>query len=137
MTSAAAQVGSPVLAASGFFLDLSVGAEATRPLSGEEGFLLGISTQQRLRYSLLPLQPYLLTSAGFDYLTQSWDKQGTNYGFVLQVGLGFLYPYSPTKSFTLDYRVWHESNGSAIFGTPGPNPGYNSDCIFLGYEVRF
>lgn len=87
------------------------------------------------------LQPYLLFGAGLFYSDGVWhegkDEQETEWGFILQGGLGFRYEVEEGHWLSLDYRQWHESNGSRVFGHGKVNPGFEAGSFWLGYAFDF
>ena len=96
----------------------------------------GIDATPRVRYTGLGLlEPYMTLELGAAWA--DFEAQGTGWGFTLGIGPGARMRISDRTWVSLDYRAWHESNGSAIFGSPGPNPGYNGDVLLLGMEWRF
>jgi hypothetical protein len=95
----------------------------------------GFDVLPRLRYSgWEALQPYFGLAAGFRY---GVEDQATPWGFALGGGPGVRLMATKTSWLTLEYRVWHESNGSKVFRSPEPNPGFNSDLLILGMEIQF
>ncbi len=96
----------------------------------EEGVILGLETEGRLRWARDGAQPYVGFHAGTAFFTEQWKDQGTDWGFTLGPLLGVKF-----GNWFLEYRYWHESNGTKVFGhNEGPNPGYNASLIAIGVE---
>lgn len=89
-------------------------------------------------YTDFILQPYLILGTGLFYASKTWEPQGSDWGFILQVGLGVRYELAEGHWLHVDYRQWHESNGSKLFGhSYHPNPGVESGYFVFGYAVDF
>lgn len=101
------------------------------PLTDQEnGVILGLETELRLRLVRDGTQPYLGFHAGTAYFTERWPEQGTDWGFTLGPLFGFKW-----DNFFVEYKFWHESNGTKAFGhDKGPNPGFNASLISIGLE---
>lgn len=116
----------------------SIGPTVVQPLDGNGSTGSGLGAliwMQAPQWSDF-FGPYIVAGPGVVYFSERLEDQGTHYGFLLQAGIGNRFRVDDTTSITIDYRFFHESNGSAIFGTPGPNPGYNSDMVFIGLEWK-
>ena len=73
---------------------------------------------------------HVILTHGLDHFTEQWQNQGTNWGFTLGPVVGIQF-----GSFFIEYRYWHESNGTKAFGhNQGPNPGYNASMIGFGWK---
>jgi len=119
----------------GFTLDAFVGP-AVESANGDTG--AGFDVLPRFRYTRwILVEPYIGLSAGFHYFPNGIGEQSTDWGFVLGGGPGVRVRMSEKTWLTAEYRAWHESNGSKVFGSPEPNPGFNSDLIILGLEFKF
>ena len=71
-------------------------------------------------------------------LTLRQGRRKANWGFITQVGFGVRYELSKGQWLNVDYRQWHESNGTRVFNhSRAPNPGFESGSIWLGYAVDF
>lgn len=87
-------------------------------------------------YTDFVLQPYLMVGSGLFYSERPWEPQGSNWGFILQGGIGVRYELTEGHWLNFDYRQWHESNGSKIFGHSYlPNPGIEGGSLWFGYAV--
>ena len=119
-----------------FNYDLGAGPVVVVPTDGK-GMALGIDTSVKFLYTTFPVQPYLELGAGFLDAPERWEGQGTNWGFILQGGLGLRYAITKDSKLGISYKQWHESNGAAIFGSPGPNPGFEGGSLWLSYAFEF
>jgi opacity protein-like surface antigen len=82
------------------------------------------------------LEPYFLLGSGFTY--GDWKPQGTDWGFILRTGAGARYEIKSGVWISVEYGQWHASNGTKVFGHgKGPNPGFESAGIWLGWEYEF
>jgi len=115
-----------------FPLDILIGPRIGIALTRQErGAILGGEIEGRIRYQNgNSLQPYVGLHAGKAYFTKRWLDQGTNWGFTLGAFFGLKY-----NNLTIEYRFWHESNGTKVFGhNYEPNPGYNVSMLVIGIE---
>jgi hypothetical protein len=132
-------VGSATFFASWKNVDVGIGPSTSIPLTGDAP---GVGGQVWIRprisiYDLFDI--YFVTCGGIDYYHSKWAPQGTYWGFPFQVGPGVRVPvpFFSGVSATLDYRLWHESNGSRYFGNNNePNPGFNCDVVMFGLEFK-
>lgn len=96
----------------------------------EDGAILGLDIEARLRWDREGVQPYVGFHVGTAYFTERWEEQGTNWGFTLGPVVGFKKDW-----WFVEYRYWHESNGTKAFGhDKGPNPGFNASLLSIGVE---
>ena len=112
-------------------IDLMAGPRLGIPLTdSEDGVILGLEAEARIRQRREGIQPYIGFHVGKAYFTERWPDQGTNWGFTLGPMVGF-----KCENWTLEWRIWHESNGTKVFGhDQGPNPGFNASMIAIGVE---
>lgn len=120
----------------GLALDLQGGPSFTVPTAGETGRGYSLEGAFRLRVTdSEDVQPYALFGLGVLVFDEQWSAQATSWGFTVNFGFGTLLKLTERTRLVMEYRYWHESNGSALFGSPRPNPGYDSDMIFFGFQV--
>lgn len=114
-----------------------VGPSVILPLDGRaEAAALDVVGQ--VVYTGFILQPYLLLGTGLFYASETWEPQGSDWGFILQGGVGVRYELVKGHWVNVDYRQWHESNGSKLFGhNYRPNPGVEGGVFSFGYAVDF
>lgn len=113
-------------------LDLLFGPNIYIPLNDKNGELFSVEFNPRLRYGQ-ETQPYFGVFFGPGYAVDRWEPQATSWGFVLGVDLGLRIKFNKFY-LTVGYRIWHTSNGSKVFGSPGPNPGSNMSMLLFGVE---
>lgn len=115
----------------GVALDGLYGPRLGFPLTNEEeGVILGVETEARVRAEGGVLEPYIGLHLGTATFTNKWPDQRTKWGFTLGPLLGVKY-----NEFFIEYKFWHESNGSNVFGhNRKPNPGYNISMMVIGIE---
>ena len=119
-------------------LDLGIGPSVIQPLEGsDKGIGVFLDTSARLRYTRWSVEPYIMWNIGAGDF-ENWKPQGTNWGFVLQAAAGIRIPWKDAEDnedwITIDYRWWHESNGTKVFGHgKGPNPAFEGGALFIGY----
>lgn len=116
----------------GFRTDILMGPTIIHRF-GEDSKAIGFDFSPRIRYVGWPIEPYLMPLVGVTYLTDRWEPQPTDWGFTIGVGVGARKRVADTWVF-LEYRFFHESNGSKIFGSPTPNPGFNMSMLMVGIE---
>lgn len=101
----------------------------------QDAFGTSLNLWLRPRLDLGDLEPYLIASHGIGTWYPDFEGQGTNWGFPTMFGLGTRVALDRFTYLTIDYRFFHESNGSAFFGKDLlPNPGFNTDALFIGLE---
>ena len=111
------------------------------------GWALGITHLTRIRYKMHPrFHPYLVSTNGVLY-TEGWPGSDVSYTFTTAFGAGAQFNLRPELSLTLDYRVFHHSNGMTFHGDrfrqlfglskPSKNEGYQSGALFLGVLYEF
>ena len=116
---------------------VGAGPSIVTPMDGRADALT-LDVVGHIVYTKFPLQPYLMFGSGLFYAAETWEPQGSNWGFITQVGFGVRYELAEGQWFNVDYRQWHESNGTKVFNhSRGPNPGFESGSIWLGYAVDF
>jgi len=80
-----------------------------------------------------PLVPFLAGSIGMG-ISDIDDVDATGkFQFNEQIGAGLRYFFDPTKAVTIDYGLWHISNG----GFQEPNNGVNAHVFSIGFSVMF
>jgi len=121
--------------------DITVGAsggpKVFLPARGHLDPLPGCEIRLRGSYGRETLRPYLEGFASYGRSTGSrWSGEGTRdlFGVGGTVGLSFRLE---AWGIDLGYRFHHLSNGSAIFGSPEPNAGYNGDMVIVGLWKAF
>lgn len=119
-----------------FDVELSIGPAAFFR-EGGMGQYYGIEATPRLTYTNWFFRPYLEGLVGVGYLPHKWEGEATNHQFSVGGALGITIPINKQLEFDLGYKYYHISNGSAIFGSPRPNDGYNSDGIVAGITYKF
>lgn len=132
------KVGSEIGLTDELKLDILVGPTITHPFGGPDSHARAFSLELGARLRLEgPIEPYIMPFIGPSYLTDKWEPQETNWGFTLGLAVGARTKVSEKYWAFLEYRFWHESNGSKVFGTKGPNPGFNLDMIMFGLEFKW
>ncbi len=92
----------------------------------------------RPRLQLDGLEPYVRLNAGMEWYHEKLEPQGTAWGFPLSGGIGFRVPLDHVGWLTVDFTLWHFSNGTKVFGHGlGPNPGVNTDLGRIAFEIPF
>lgn len=119
-----------------FNYSLGIGPAVVVPTDGNAA-ALGFDESSKIIFVLWPVQPYFEFGLGFLNTTERWEGQGTNWGFIVQGGVGVRYQLTGTGRIGLSYKQWHESNGATIFGSPGPNPGFEGGSLWLSYTFEF
>lgn len=119
-------------------VDVGMGIATTLPIDGKETFY-ELDALLRLRWKLLEwVEPFVSIGVGFGWTPERWEPQGSSWGFPLFGGIGTRFLIRENEWFWLDYRYWHESNGSKIFGhSELPNPGFDAGGVFVGYSFAF
>jgi len=111
-------------------LSLTAGSQLTlyRPWDGKASAVGGDLTLE-LTVDFV----FLIFTAGLFQSDTPWGEQATDWGFTNTLGIGFKH-----EGLSISYRQFHESNGSSFWGHgKGPNPGYESAGICVGYQVEF
>jgi len=119
-------------------IDAFAGPAITVPINDQNATGIGLDLLSRIRYTYwIGLEPYLSLKLGFHYFDKRLEPQATNWGVILGGGLGTRVRL--TKDFWLfgEYQLWHQSNGSKVWGAPRPNPGWNCDLFIIGIEYKF
>jgi hypothetical protein len=122
------------------FFDLGLHGSGTAIVGEQEGGPgIGAEIMVRPRVDLGTVELYFVGTVGFEVYLDGIKGQGSDWGFPLSTGPGVrIELIRDTAWFTIDLRLFHESNGRGVFGHPwGPNPGFNCDLITIGYEWRF
>jgi opacity protein-like surface antigen len=98
-----------------------------------------IDSVYRIRYTEYEIEPYLSFYFGWGYDRGRLGDQGTHWNYMLGGGPGIRYQLSENWWATIEYRIWHQSNGADVFNQPEnePNTGYNSDLLLFGIEFEF
>jgi Lipid A 3-O-deacylase (PagL) len=117
-------------------LGLALGPVMFAPTKGPVGEFFGFEVKPRLSYTNWRIQPYLEGLAGAGHTSKRWEGEGSHYQFSVGGGLGLAIPLGANLEIDFGYRIYHISNGSAFFGSPKPNVGYNTDMIYLGIIFR-
>lgn len=119
-----------------FRLDVGLAATAMDVVSGVPGGPgFGVEATVRPTLDLGVIEPYVVGSAGWEAHLSRVGIQGTSWGFPLALGAGVRVEVSDGMAVTLDYRLHHMSNGADFLGDDiRPNPGYNDDLVFIGFE---
>jgi hypothetical protein len=119
--------------------DLFLGPTLSRLYEPVETTGIALDILPRLLYTKHSVQPYIDLNFGGVYWPRGISGQGTNWGFILGGGAGTRFSVSEenNKWLFVEYRFWHESNGRKVFGTRGPNPGFNADTVMFGFEWEF
>ncbi len=130
-----ARIGTFIPLSNSFELQLMVGPTVVFP--DEKKTALGVDTVARVYYNETYPRPYIGAYIGVSYMTGKWEEQSTDWGFTLGPIIGTEFKINEQSSILVEYRYWHESNGSNVFGTRGPNPGYNADTAFILYMIKF
>lgn len=115
------------------------GAEITSYRVGsDDSYGISGDLNLRLRYDTGVLEPYIFAQHGIGSWSPKFDGQGSHWGFPTSFGAGNRFQLWENKWLFLEYRVFHESNGAGTFlKSPEPNPGFNTDMIFVGVEFEF
>jgi lipid A 3-O-deacylase len=79
------------------------------------------------------IAPYIEGGFGIIYTTQHTRKQGTQYNFLSQVGVGLQFFLNEKFALTGGYRFRHMSNA----GIDSPNRGINHHFALLGLSYFF
>ena len=79
------------------------------------------------------IAPYIEGGFGIIYTTQHTRKQGTQYNFLSQVGVGLQFFLNKKFALTGGYRFRHMSNA----GIDSPNRGINHHFALLGLSYFF
>lgn len=143
----------PSLPADGHYLSLSLGAKTQinehfdttlaagpvilSPTKGPTSEYVGFEIKPRIIYTDWIFHPYLEGIAGVGNTSKRWRGEGTHHLFSVGGSLGVAVPLTDSWEFDAGYRFYHLSNGSAIFGSPKPNVGYNTDMLYLGFQYNF
>jgi len=107
------------------------------PYGADESNGIGIEHISRFRYDFGKWEPLIAPHVGFLNTNKKWDGQATTWGFSLGGSLGLRYEVEKNTWITGEYRLYHFSNGSRVFGSPRPNDGYNIDLFILGAEFKW
>jgi hypothetical protein len=75
--------------------------------------------------------PTLTIGAGVLGTTAAVPEDQARFNFTPQIGGGFFYFFRPRKALNLEYRFHHISNAGRV----EPNPGINSNSIFVGLSL--
>lgn len=116
--------------------DLMIGPSFIVPIANQDAPGISMDAGVRLRIAVGRWEPFLMGTAGAAYFSEEWEPQETQYGFPINVGAGIRYKIDANGWLTGSWRYWHESNGSKIFRTPAPNPGFDAAGVFVAYERR-
>lgn len=77
------------------------------------------------------VKPFIQASAGAFFSSDPIPiPQGTRINFSGDLGLGFMYRLSESRSFSIGYRYFHVSN----MHLSEANPGYNANIFYFGYS---
>lgn len=130
------KIGKKIYEGNHFDLDVFLGPSIIIPVN-KDGLGASADINPRLIYNSRTLKPYVGFSASMFYSDVKLKPQATKWGFLLSASVGLLFPMSSNWNGFVEYKAWHESNGSRVFGTKRPNPGFNSDIIMVGLEYEF
>lgn len=131
----------------GIALDFGLGLHAYSA-SGQPSTAMGVDTTLRLTFGPeLRLSPYVIFTASYDELGETWSGTDVDYSFTNTFGAGMSYRIDDSSSLYLDYRWFHTSNGSSFHSDSfreffsleksENNPGFESGLITLGYSFEF
>lgn len=116
---------------------VGVGPSIVTPMDGRADALT-LDVVGYVVYTDFLLQPYLMFVSGLFYAAETWEPQGSDWGFITQVGFGVRYELTEGHWLNLDYRQFHESNGTKVFNhSRAPNPGFESGSLWFGYALDF
>ena len=79
-----------------------------------------------------PLKPYIRGGSGLIYLSETTEKQSTNFNFVSQAAYGLSYRRK-NINLLVEYRNRHISNA----GIRDPNSGIDTKMLLAGMDVSF
>lgn len=74
-----------------------------------------------------PVGPFLSLGAGMLGSAKEIPDHGANLNFTPQVGIGVLFADAAARTYALEFRVHHISNGGRV----EPNPGLNSAVVLF------
>jgi opacity protein-like surface antigen len=121
-----------------FNFDIAAGPTTWIPTSGPNGEYYSADAVGRVSYlGIKYFQPYAEGLLGVGRLEHHWIGEATKHQFSSGGGLGIIVPIEDHWKLSFGYRVYHISNGSAIFGTKRPNVGYNTDLFLFGFQYDF
>ena len=136
MTQLEARIGTIVPLTNTFDLHLAIGPNLVIPTDSHDN-ALGLDGTIRVLYNDTYPRPYVGLHIGASYMFNRWEEQATDWGFTLGPIVGTEFKINESSSILVEYRFWHESNGSKMFGTRRPNPGYNADTAFILWQIKF
>lgn len=121
-----------------FNLSLALGPAIFIPSKGPRGNYYSLDFAPRISYISLDLfYPYVEGLVGIGRLEHRWLGEATKHQFTIGGTLGVTVPIIDYWKLDFGYRIYHISNGSAIFGTRRPNVGYNTDLFIFGIQYDF
>lgn len=119
-------------------LSIAAGPALFVPTKGPDGSFYSVDATPRLTYTgWKHLHPYVEGLVGVGNLEKRWEGEATKWQFSTGGGIGVMIPLKKHFKVDIGYRLYHISNGSAIFNSPRPNVGYNTDLVLFGIRYNF
>lgn len=109
------------------------------------GEIYGMEAALKIRYPA-KISPYMIAMTGVG-TSRGWHGSDASYTFTTEFGAGVSLRATPHVAISLDYRIFHHSNGRSFFGDSTrhflglskatKNSGYENGGIFLGIQYDF